>query len=128
MTASRIIVVALQQNRRESLAPTPEPSIQKEDSPMEATKITQQMIEFQKATFNNAFTALVVVQDQTEALFNSMISQIPGVPEEGKRMLKEWSDTYKQGRENFKKSVDEGFVKLSAYFSEAQEASAKKKI
>lgn len=95
---------------------------------MEATKITQQMIEFQKATFNNAFTALVVVQDQTEALFNSMISQIPGVPEEGKRMLKEWSDTYKQGRENFKKSVDEGFVKLSAYFSEAQEASAKKKI
>lgn len=94
---------------------------------MEATKIAKQMIEFQKATFNNAFTALVMVQDQTEAMFNSLMAQMPGVPDEGRKIVKEWSDAYKTGRETFKKSVEDGFSKLDAFFKEAQEEKPKKK-
>lgn len=94
---------------------------------MEATKIAKQMIEFQKATFNNAFTALVMVQDQTEVMFNSLMAQTPGVPDEGKKIVKEWADAYKKGRETFKKSVDEGFDKLDAFFKESQEDKTKKK-
>jgi hypothetical protein len=55
---------------------------------MESKKIAKQLVEFQKATFNNAFTALVMVQDQTEAMFKSMMSQVPGMPEEGKKWFR----------------------------------------
>jgi hypothetical protein len=94
---------------------------------MEASKIAKQMIEFQKATFNNAFTALVMVQEQTEAMFNSLMVQMPGMPDEGKKIVKEWAEAYKGGRETFKKSVDEGFTKLESFFGESQDEKGKKK-
>jgi len=39
--------------------------------------------------------------------------------EEGKKMLDEWVQTFKKGREEFKKAVDEGFTKVETYFTEA---------
>ena len=83
---------------------------------MESKKIAKQLVEFQKATFNNAFTALVMVQDQTEAMFKSMMSQVPGMPEEGK----------KKGRETYKKAVDDGFEKLDSFLGEGESAKSKK--
>ena len=94
---------------------------------MEASKIAKQIIEFQKATFNNAFTALVMVQDQTEAMFNSLLAQMPGMPDESKQIVKEWAEGYKGGREKFKTSVDEGFAKLESFFGEIEGDKGKKK-
>jgi hypothetical protein len=63
---------------------------------MEPLKMAQQMIDFQKTTF---------------------------LPAEGKKILSEWVQTFKKGREEFRKAVDEGFGKVEAYFAKAGEKS-----
>ena len=75
----------------------------------------KQMIEFQKATFDNSFNAAVMLQDQAAQLFNTSIEQASWVPEEGKQMVDEWVRIYKTGRDDFKSAVDENFDKLAEY-------------
>jgi hypothetical protein len=86
---------------------------------MEPLKMAKQMIDFQKATFDNTFNAMVLLQEQTERMVQTMMEQATFIPEEGKKMLGEWVQTYKKGREEFKKAVDDSFSKVEAYFAEA---------
>ena len=88
---------------------------------MEPLKMAKQMIDFQKATFDNTFNAMVLLQEQTERMINTFTEQATFLPAEGKKMLSEWVQTFKKGREEFKKAVDESFGKVEAYFSEAGE-------
>jgi hypothetical protein len=86
---------------------------------MEPLKMAKQMIDFNKATFDNTFNAMVLLQEQTEKMFNTFMAQATFLPEDGKKMLNEWVQTLKKGREDFKKAVDESFNKVEAYFAEA---------
>ena len=86
---------------------------------MEPLKMAKQMIDFQKATFDNTFNAMVMLQDQTERMFGTFMEQATFLPEEGKKMLREWVEAFKKGREEFKKAVDESFGKLETYFAQA---------
>ena len=86
---------------------------------MEQLKMAKQMIDFQKATFDNTFNAMVMLQDQTERMFGTFMEQATFLPEEGKKMLREWVEAFKKGREEFKKAVDESFGKLETYFAQA---------
>ncbi|MGA7875388.1 MAG: hypothetical protein WCA08_06970 [Desulfoferrobacter sp.] len=86
---------------------------------MDPLKMTKQMIEFNKATFDNTFSAMVMLQEQTEAMVNSFVEQANWVPEEGKKVLDEWLASYKKGRNEFKKTVDQSFKKVENYFAEA---------
>jgi division protein CdvB (Snf7/Vps24/ESCRT-III family) len=76
------------------------------------------MIEFQKATFDNSFTAVTMLQDQTERMFNTMIEQTTWLPEESRRVIGEMVGAYKKGRAEFKGVMDENFVKLADLFKE----------
>ena len=76
---------------------------------METPQFAKQMIGFQKTVFNNSFTALANVQDQTETMIKNFIGQFPWVTEESKKQM---NDTYayiKKARNDFKKAVDDGF-------------------
>jgi polyhydroxyalkanoate synthesis regulator phasin len=86
---------------------------------MEPLKLVKQMIDFNKATFDNTFNAMVLLQEQTEKMLNTFMEQAPLLPEEGKKMLSEWVQSFKKGREEFKKTVDESFSKVEAYFAQA---------
>lgn len=95
---------------------------------MEPTRIAKQMMDFQKSTFNSAFDAAVMLQDQTERVVNSFTEQITkGFAEESKKVMKEWADAYKKGREDFKKNVDEGFKTMEDFFGVSNRASKTKK-
>jgi hypothetical protein len=83
---------------------------------MDQKEIFRQMVEFNKGAFNNAYNAMVMVQDQTETLATSMLNQATWMPEEGKKAVREWVDVFKKGRETYKKSVDEAFRKVEAFF------------
>ena len=89
---------------------------------METKKIAKQMIEFNKTAFNNTFNALVSVQDQTEKMANTLLNKVPGLPEEGKKSIDNWVKTYKKGREDFKKAVDESFKKAEGFFAVSEQA------
>jgi division protein CdvB (Snf7/Vps24/ESCRT-III family) len=80
---------------------------------METEKFAKQVIDFQKATFDNTFTAVTMLQDQTERMVNTMIEQATWLPEESRRAIDEMVGTYKKGRADFKGVIDENFVKLA---------------
>lgn len=83
---------------------------------MDQKQVFKQMVEFNKGAFNNAFNAMVMVQDQTETLASTMLNQATWMPEEGKKAVKEWVDAFKKGRETYKQTVDDAFKRVEAFF------------
>lgn len=83
---------------------------------MDQKQIFKQMVEFNKSAFSNSFNAMVMVQDQTETFANSLLNQADWLPEEGKKAINEWVDAFKKGRETYKKTVDEAYEKVEAFF------------
>jgi lipoate-protein ligase A len=86
---------------------------------MEQTKLTRQMIEFYKTTFDNTFNATMILQEQTERMVGLFLEQSPWFPKEGKEAVSEWVKTYKKGRDAYKISVDESYKKVKEYFVNA---------
>ncbi len=83
---------------------------------MDQKQVLKQMIDFNKAAFDNTFNALVMLQDQAESSSNTLLAQATWLPKEGKKAIDEWVKTCKTGRETFKKSVDESFKKVEDFF------------
>jgi polyhydroxyalkanoate synthesis regulator phasin len=83
---------------------------------METEKFAKQMIDFQKATFDNTFTAVTMLQDQAERMVNTVIDQATWLPEESRRVIDEMAGAYKKGRTDFKGAIDENFVKMADLF------------
>jgi hypothetical protein len=92
---------------------------------MEPVKIAKQMIEFQKATFDNSFSAMGMVQDQAERMISMGLEQAAWLPEEGRKAIDAWVKSYKKGREDFKKIVDENFSKVEQFFAGTEKAKKK---
>jgi hypothetical protein len=89
---------------------------------MEQAKLTRQMIEFYKTTYDNTFNAMTILQEQTEKMAGLFLEQSPWFPKEGKEAVNEWIKTYKQGRDVYKNSVDESYKKVREYFTAADKA------
>jgi len=87
---------------------------------MEQKNILKQMIEFNKAAFDNTFNALVMLQDQSERMVNMFLEQATWLPDQGKKALDEWVQAFKKGREEFKKAVDESFKKVEEFFEKSK--------
>ena len=85
---------------------------------MEPQKIAKQMIDFNKTTFDNSFSAMIMLQEQTEKMVNMSLEQTTWLPENGKEVVNEWLVTYKKGREDFKKTMDENFKKVETFFTD----------
>jgi hypothetical protein len=86
---------------------------------MEPVKMVKKVVDFNKATFDSSFNALVMMQDQTEVMFKNILEQAPWIPEQGKKAVQDMGAAYKKGREEFKRAVEEGFKNLDSYFSQA---------
>jgi hypothetical protein len=86
---------------------------------MDQTHIATQMMEFNKKAFDNSFSAMSALQDQTEKLILSFLDKAPWFPEEGKKVMNDWIAGYKKGREDFKTAADDGYQKVSEYFAQA---------
>jgi len=79
---------------------------------MESQNITQQIIQYNKSVFENAYTMITMVQDYATNLSSTLISQLPWLPEEVKLAIQETSDLFKEARTNYKMAVDDGFLQL----------------
>jgi len=86
-------------------------------------KIAKQMIDFQKTTFDNAFSAGVMLQNQAEQVLSKTIEQNAWLPEEGKRAVDQWLQTLKASRKDFKDIVDDSFKNVSEFLTPAAAAS-----
>jgi len=93
---------------------------------MDQKQIAKQMMEFNKTAFDNTFSAMIVLQDQTEKLVYRFLDKAQWFPEEGKKAINDWINTYKKGREDFKTSADESYKKVADYFANFQKEETSK--
>jgi len=79
---------------------------------MKTEKLAEQIIGFHRTTFDTSFNAMAMLQEQTEKMLNTSLEQTFWIPMEGRRMIDEWLESYKRGRDDFKKAIDENFQKI----------------
>lgn len=84
---------------------------------MEPNLMLKQMLDFNKTAFDNSFNAMLMIQEQNAKMVNTFLEQANWMPEEGKKLLRDWVDAYKKGCENFKKTADENYKKVDDYFA-----------
>jgi len=84
---------------------------------MDQKVILKQMIDFNRAAFENSFNAMVMLQEQSERLTTGLLDQATWLPEEGRKAIADWVAAYKKGREDFKAMVDENFSRVEQFFA-----------
>ena len=87
---------------------------------MHSSWIAKQMIDFQKTMFDNTFNAMV--QDHTEKLANTLFEQATWIPEESSRVINQWTEIFKKGRNDFKVAVDDSFSKMEDLLTAEKQA------
>ena len=94
----------------------PKPKRKGVNSIMETNKMAKNVFDMQKTMFQNTYDAFTSVQDQAERAANMALDSAYWIPEEGTRALREWGQTLKQGREEWKRCVDENFLAVEKLF------------
>jgi hypothetical protein len=75
-------------------------------------EIMKQMIDAQKTSFDNFFSTMVMYQNQAENLLKTFVERTPGISDEGKKAIEQWSDAFKKVINDFKKAVDDGYTRI----------------
>lgn len=88
---------------------------------MQFKDMIRQMIDFNKTAHENAFKNMNMLQEQMEKMFNLYIDQAVGIPEEGKKAIKEWASMYKKGFDDFRKLMDENYGRFASFLQEKKE-------
>ncbi len=89
---------------------------------MDPKKMGKQMIDFYKTSFDNSFSAMMMLQEQMERMTNMYWGQMVNLPDEAKKGLAEWTKSYKKNCEDFKTMMDESFKKLEPFVAEAEKS------
>lgn len=89
--------------------------------PQRIAGIRKQVLEFQKATFEGTFDAVVAFQDQQEQFVTDVLDRSKLVPQEGKDLVNEWIDTYKRGRDDVKGAVEKTFDLYEQFLDRVEE-------
>jgi hypothetical protein len=97
------------------------------DKMMDPKKMGKQMMDFYKTSFDNSFSAMMMLQEQMERMGAMYWGQMVNLPEEAKKGLTEWTKSYKKNCEDFKKVMDDSFKKLESFLVEAEKAAEKTK-
>lgn len=84
---------------------------------MDQKQMLKQMLDFQKATFDNSFQAMTTLQEQGEKMVSTFLDQATWLPGEGKKAINDWINAYQEGRSKFKSAIEDNFAKVEDYFS-----------
>ena len=83
---------------------------------MDNKQIAKQMVQFNKTAFDSSFNTLTMVYEQNEKMLETFLGQATGLPEEGKKAIKDWMSAYGSGCKDFKKLVDDSYAKVDEFF------------
>jgi hypothetical protein len=84
---------------------------------MDHKHLIKQALAFNKTTFDNAFTAMTAMQEQTGSMTGKFTQQLPWLTEEGRKMIKQWEAPFRKGRDDFKAAMDENYKKAEDLLS-----------
>ena len=77
--------------------------------------MVKQMVDFQKATFENSFIAMAKMHEQGEAVLNVVLDQASWLPQENKKFIKEWAGGCQTARDGLEEMINESFKSVEAY-------------
>ena len=83
---------------------------------MEQQQIIKEMMEFNKSAFDNTFSAISTIQDQSERMLTSFMDKATWLPTEGKKAITDWVSANKKGRDTFKAATDAKYEEVANYF------------
>jgi hypothetical protein len=63
---------------------------------------------------------MLTIQEQNAKMVNTFLEQANWMPEEGKKLIRDWVNAYKKGCEDFKKAADENYKKVDEFFSKTK--------
>lgn len=86
---------------------------------MDNKKMMKQMIDLHKASFKNVFSTTVMLQNQAEKIMKTLVDHTPGINDEGKKVIDQWTDAYKKAFDDLKKAIDDGYDKVEEFFNSA---------
>ena len=87
---------------------------------MEPKQLLKQMIDFNKAGFDSAFSTMIMLQEQMERTARIYLEQATGISAETKSAINEWTKMYRKGLDDFKHMMDDGFKKVDSLFSQGK--------
>ena len=82
---------------------------------MQPKQLLKQMVDFNKAAFENSFNTMLMLQEQMERMSRVYMDQAAGISAETKNAVNEWTQLYKKGLTDFKTKIDENFKKVEAF-------------
>ena len=84
---------------------------------MQPNQLLKQMVDFNKAAFDNSFNTMLILQEQMESMAKAYADQATGISAEAENAVHEWTKVYKKGLADFKNMVDENFQKVESFLS-----------
>lgn len=93
---------------------------------MEPTKIAKQMMNFQRTIFDSTYNTVTAMQDNSENIVNNLLNEFTWVTEEAKKPFNDSVTLIKNARENYRKTIHQGFDKLDELVDNKSEKTAKK--
>ena len=92
---------------------------------MDPMEFSKRLMGFNKASFDNYFSALQVMQEQSARAASIFIDQANWLPGENKKAMDGWMRCYREGCEDFKNNVYQNFGKFEEFLASMQTGSAK---
>lgn len=80
-----------------------------------AAKLAANLVDFERAAFNNAMKVMVVMAQRSEKVLQSRLNRSNWLPKEGKKLVDEWLRTMKKSREDYHRTIDKSFDLVSEY-------------
>ena len=93
---------------------------------MEYNQITKQVIDFQKLSFDNWYSAVTMVQDQAASAVDLMLDQATWIPEEGRQAMLGWISVCQEERDRLKTYMDQSFSSIEKYMAEGKKVTSVK--
>ncbi|MGD1971399.1 MAG: hypothetical protein PVH85_01700 [Desulfobacterales bacterium] len=87
---------------------------------MDPNLMLKQMLDFNKTAYDNSFSAMLTIQEQNAKMVNTFLEQANWMPEEGKKLIRDWVGAYKKGCEDFKKAADDNYKKVEDFFAKTK--------
>lgn len=84
---------------------------------LDPLKVSGEMVRFLKASWETYLRIMETIQSQTEKIVEVMLTQSGTLQEEGKQMIKQWTEMMKEAQAQYKKIMEENLAKLESMVS-----------
>jgi hypothetical protein len=83
---------------------------------MVGEKIAKQMLSLQKATVDQSYNAMLVIQDHSEKIMQTVMEQATWLPEGSKQVVDGWIGAAKKNGTDYKQMLDDYFSSVEKFF------------